>query len=106
LTNIGSFDVPLPYPSAERQPPVRHDLQANLLADLRTRIVAPLLMSDLFEKPITRVTPVFVIEDRSYFAAVHLMTAIPLSEIGDIVLDASARADELTRAIDFTFQGF
>lgn len=81
-------------------------LQADLLDDLKTRVVAPLFRSDLFRTPVGRVTPVLVIEGITYFVAVYLMAAIPLSQLGDMILDASAHADELTRAIDFTFQGF
>lgn len=82
------------------------DLQADFLVDLKTRIVAPLLKADQFKAPLARLAPEFTIGERLYFAAIHMISAIPLSEIGKPVLDASVRADELTAAIDFAFQGF
>jgi toxin CcdB len=38
--------------------------------------------------------------------ATHRLAALPLSEIGPSIADLSARADEITAATDFLFQGF
>lgn len=38
--------------------------------------------------------------------ATHRMAALALSEIGPSIADLSARADEITAATDFLFQGF
>jgi toxin CcdB len=82
------------------------DLQAGLFENLRTRVVAPLFRTSEFQLMMGRLSPQFEIEGISYLVAIQMISAISVSEIGDMVLDASDRADELTAAIDFIFQGF
>ncbi len=38
--------------------------------------------------------------------ATQRLGAVPVSEIGDLAFDLSARADDIIAATDFLFQGF
>jgi toxin CcdB len=82
------------------------DLQASLLDDLKSRIVAPLVPIETAGRSIDRLTPRISAADRSYSVAIHLMSAIPVADIGDMLLNATDRGDEFTAAIDMVFQGF
>ncbi|MEZ2221399.1 CcdB family protein [Rhizobium sp. RCC_161_2] len=82
------------------------DLQAGLLDDLKSRVVAPLVPTEIAGRSINRLTPLITLADRSYSVAMHLMSAIPVSDIGDMVLDATDQGDKFTAAIDMVFQGF
>ena len=82
------------------------DLQSDFLHDLPTRIVAPLQPVETVSWVISRLTPRFEIGGKVYVMATHRMAALALSEIGPSIADLSARADEITAATDFLFQGF
>ncbi len=53
-----------------------------------------------------RLNPRFTINGHPYIMATQLMAAIPVSEIGDLIIDLSSHADQITAATDFLFQGF
>lgn len=82
------------------------DLQANILDDLGTRIVAPFLPASEFNRTIGRLNPRVDIGGELYIAAIHLMGAVPSSQLNGPELDLTERGDEITAALDFAFQGF
>lgn len=82
------------------------DLQSNFLDGLPTRIVAPLHPVSEVHWTISRLTPRFEINGEMFVMATQRMGAIEASEIGPAIADLSPRADEITAATDFLFQGF
>ncbi|WEX88482.1 CcdB family protein [Sinorhizobium garamanticum] len=82
------------------------DLQADLFEALKTRIVAPLIPASEFGHAMSRLNPSTKIDGENYVMAIHLMAAIPLSELGDMVTDLSSQRDDIVTATDFAFQGF
>ncbi|WP_047460872.1 CcdB family protein [Rhizobium rhizogenes] len=82
------------------------DLQSDLLDRLSTRMMAPLLPIEDVSPPMARLNPRFTINGHPYIMATQLMAAIPVSEIGDLIIDLSSHADQITAATDFLFQGF
>lgn len=82
------------------------DLQSDFLHDLPTRIVAPLQPVETVSWVISRLTPRFEVSGKTYVMATHRMAALALSEIGPTIADPSNRANEITTATDFLFQGF
>ncbi len=82
------------------------DLQSDLLDQLPSRIMAPLIPVSDMPWTMTRLTPRFVIDGQPYVMATHRMASVPTSEIGPMVTDLSHRSDEITAATDFLFQGF
>lgn len=82
------------------------DLQADLFEALKTRIVAPLIPASEFVHAMSRLNPRTKIEGEDYLVAIHLMAAIPASELGEMVSDLSSQRDDIVTATDFAFQGF
>ncbi|WP_248448725.1 CcdB family protein [Sinorhizobium meliloti] len=82
------------------------DLQADILEALKTRIVAPLLPVADFGQAMSRVNPRFMIGGEAHVAAIHLMAAVSVQELGTLVTDLSDQRDEIVAATDFAFQGF
>ncbi|MGL3608192.1 CcdB family protein [Rhizobium sp. G187] len=82
------------------------DLQSDFLQDLPTRVVAPLHPVETVSWLIARLTPRFEVGDKTYVMAAHRLAALPLSEIGPSIANLSHKADEITAATDFLFQGF
>lgn len=82
------------------------DLQSDFLHDLPTRVVAPLQPVETVTWVIARLTPRFEVGVKNYVMATHRLAALPLPEIGPSATDLSARADDITAATDFLFQGF
>jgi toxin CcdB len=82
------------------------DLQSNLLDELKTRIVAPLVPASLLLHSLTRLHVRVEVSGIGYSVAGHLLTAVPISEMGPAIADLSRHADEITAAVDFAFQGF
>lgn len=82
------------------------DLQSNLLDELHTRVMAPLVLMKDVAKIAHRLNPHFQIDGESFVMMTEFLTTIPVSEIGPAVADLSNKADEITAATDFLFQGF
>ncbi|WP_137129680.1 CcdB family protein [Rhizobium sp. FY34] len=82
------------------------DLQSTLFDGLQTRVMAPLVPITDVAKLIPRLNPRFEINDTVYVMLTEFMGTVPSAEIGMLVADLSARADDITAATDFLFQGF
>ena len=82
------------------------DAQADILSDLRSRVVIPLLPSRRVTKPMARLNPVFLIEEERMVLMPQLMAAIPASELREFVASLTGSHDEIVNAIDMLFQGF
>jgi toxin CcdB len=89
-----------------RRYPYLLDLQADLLRDLATRIVAPLLpLARLRGKPIGTLNPVIPVAGEPHVIVFQELAAFPASELGDAVASLHARRGELIAAIDLLFTG-
>ncbi|MCD7110075.1 CcdB family protein [Rhizobium sp. DKSPLA3] len=82
------------------------DVQAEILGDLDTRTMIPLLSQDAIAKTFPRLNPTFEIEGTRLVMATQFMAVVPTREIGATIVDLRKRADEITAALDFLFQGF
>ena len=82
------------------------DLQADLFEALNTRIMAPLIPASEFDQVMSRLNSSTKIDDKNYVIAIHLLAAIHLSELGDMVTDLSSQRDDIVTATDFVLQGF
>jgi len=82
------------------------DVQSNLLDDLTTRLVAPLLPLEGAPIPAGRLNPVLDIEGRLYSLQPQLMGAVPAHALGRRAGDASRHYDRIVAAIDMVFLGF
>jgi toxin CcdB len=101
---MAQFDL-FRHPSDKRYPFLL-DLQADLLRDLATRVVAPLTpVRRLRGKPIGRLNPVVEIEGTEYAVLFQDVAALPVNALGATAGNLRARRDELISALDLLFTG-
>lgn len=82
------------------------DVQTDLLDGLNTRVVVPLLPLDVAPRPAKGLNPMMDVADVPHMMATQYVASIPSSLLRAPVTSLSARADEVTRALDVLFQGF
>lgn len=82
------------------------DVQADVLDELKTRVVVPLLPMEKAPQPAKRLNPVFEISGVRYVLVTQFLAAIPLSALSDPVSNLSDRHDEIVAALDMVFHGF
>ncbi|WP_457581038.1 CcdB family protein [Ensifer canadensis] len=82
------------------------DVQTDMLDELKTRVVVPLLPMEAAPKPAKRLNPVFEVSGVRYTLVTQFLAAIPLSALADPVANLSERHDEIVAALDMVFHGF
>jgi toxin CcdB len=101
---MAQFDL-FRHPRNKRYP-LLLDLQADLLRDLATRVVAPLTaVKRLNGKPISRLNPIVEVEGALYAVLFQEMAALPVAALGATAGSLRARRDELIAALDLLFTG-
>lgn len=92
--------------SRSKNYPFLVDLQADLLRDLATRIVAPLSpVKRIGGKPIGRLNPVVEVEGTQHAILFQEMAALPAHLLGEPIANLRSRRDELIAALDLLFTG-
>jgi toxin CcdB len=87
------------------QIPYLLDVQANLLADLQTRVVVPLIRVDAFGRRATRLHPRFTIDGQDVVMATHLIAAVRKQALGDAITSLQDKRDDMINAIDVLWSG-
>lgn len=82
------------------------DVQTDLLGDLNTRVVAPLIPLANAPKPATRLNPVFDIHGEQVVMVTQFMAAVPVGILKSQTANLNEEADRITVAIDMLMQGF
>jgi toxin CcdB len=86
--------------------PLLVDLQADLLSDLATRVVAPLTaVKQLKGRPISRLNPIVDVHGTQYAVLFQEMAALPVAVMGAAAGNLRSRRDELIAALDLLFTG-
>ena len=99
---MAKFDV---YPNTSG-PGHLLDVQTDLLSDLNTRMVAPLMPINLAPKPATRLNPTFEIDGTEMVMVTQFMAAVPVGVLKNPSHTLVESADQITTAIDMLIQGF
>jgi toxin CcdB len=81
------------------------DIQANLLSDLQTRIVVPLIRKTAFGRRATRLHPQFKVDGHDVVMATHLMAAIRRQDLGNVVASLGEHRDIVISAVDVVWSG-
>ena len=81
------------------------DVQADLIADLATRIVVPLVRAASFGRRADPLHPVFVVEGEEVVMATHLLAAVRRSAIGGCVGSLLDQRAVIMGAIDVLSSG-
>lgn len=102
---MARFDV---YRFANASAPLVVDVQADILADLATRVVAPLSpIATARKEMLPRLKPVLTIGGEKYVLMTTDIAALPVRKLGAFVANIeSDYRKEITDALDFLFFGF
>ncbi len=104
---MAQFDVYAnPNKETNATTPYLLDVQADILDDLSTRIVVPLMSQTAMGKPIDRLIPRFRIGDDTVFMITHELAGVPISVLGRKVASLGDRREDIMAALDFLFFGF
>jgi toxin CcdB len=100
------FDV-VANPDAEEaaERPYLVILQSDLVYDLKSTIVAPLVVRNSMQGA-QRLNPVFIVEGREFWLATHELFAVDRRLARKKVATLSDHRDKITAALDFVFSGF
>lgn len=92
--------------AGNRRYPYVLDLQADLLRELATHVVAPLTpRGRLTGKPLTGLNPVVTIAGAEHLVLFQELAAFPAARLGPAVASLRARRDEIIAALDLLFTG-
>jgi len=81
-------------------------VQSDLLDDLETIVVVPLILQKQSHKPISRLNPIFVIAGNKYVMETHFVGTVPRKMLKTPNGNLSEKFDEITNALDMLFLGF
>jgi toxin CcdB len=98
-------DVHLNVDDRSGEIPYLLDVQANLLSDLETRVVVPLIRLDAFGRRATRLHPLFTVEGHGVVMATHLIAAVRRQSLGGVVASLLDQSDTVISAIDVLWSG-
>ncbi|HWE71561.1 MAG TPA: CcdB family protein [Stellaceae bacterium] len=82
------------------------DVQANLMSELNTRVVIPLMPRTSAPKPAGRLNPVFQIEGKAFVMGTQFLAAISREELKEKIGSLAHRDIEIGDALDMLFVGF
>lgn len=82
------------------------DVQTDLLSDLNTRVVVPLLPSSRAPKPATRLNPIFEIDGEAVVMVTQFLAAVPVGILKSPVGKLDEDFERITIAVDMLMQGF
>ena len=103
---MARFDVRANLNKASRaRVPLLLELQADLLAALSTRLVAPLVPSAEFGPSAARLNPVFRVGARNYVMDTAAIAAVPTKMLGATSTSLAGRSAEILGAVDFLISG-
>lgn len=91
--------------SSRDRVPYLLELQSDLLTDLNTRLVAPLVPAARFGPPASRLNPVLRIGSRNFVMDTALIAGIPANQLGERVATLGERSAEVLGALDFLVSG-
>jgi toxin CcdB len=104
---MAQFDVYRnPDSRSRRTIPYLLVVQSDLLEDLATCAVVPLVDASRFGKPATRLNPVFTIENTHVVMSTAEIAGIPRRVLSQRSGSLSAQRDAIVAAIDFLIFGF
>jgi toxin CcdB len=82
------------------------DIQADLLSQLNTRAVVPLLPPDSAPSPARRLNPIFQIGTDEVVMATQFIAAIPRSFLREPIGNLALYRNDIVNALDMLMQGF
>lgn len=82
------------------------EIQSNLLSDLITTVVVPLVKFDKHKtKILTRLTPIFTLDQHDYLMLTPQLAGIQRKELGKLAYELNHARTEIIGAVDFLISG-
>lgn len=82
------------------------NVQNDLLNNLTTRVVVPLVTATAMGKPAVHLNPCFEIEGKTVVMSTAELAGVNVSVLGEKVCSLDKQRDEIIAALDFLFTGF
>lgn len=82
------------------------DVQADILSDLNTRVMVPLMLPEKAPKPARRLNPVFEVEKQKLLMVTQYIATVPKNNLGKPKNNLSEHFAEITNAMDMFLQGY
>lgn len=83
------------------------NIQADILRELKTRIVIPLApANEQSEERTTRLRPIVLVGGVDHILNTPEMAAVPCAALGDVINNLEDQHHAITDAVDFLMQGF
>lgn len=82
------------------------DVQTDLLSDLNTRVVVPLLPKSTAPMPAARLNPVFLVDGEQVVMVTQFMAAVPAGILKSPLGNLKDEFELITVAVDMLMQGF
>ncbi|GAA4411390.1 CcdB family protein [Quisquiliibacterium transsilvanicum] len=93
-------------PGSRARMPYLVDVQSDLLGDLASRVVVPLVRADdSVLRPLARLTPVFELEGREFVFVTPELAGVSRSVLGRKVASLASRRHEIVAAFDMLISG-
>lgn len=80
-------------------------MQADLLRDLNTRVVVPLMPLDLAPLPAARLNPVLVVAGTGHLMVTQFLSAVPAAMLKGAPVSLAGQAEAITGALDLLLTG-
>jgi toxin CcdB len=104
---MAQFDVyENPNEETNQTVPYLLDLQADLLDNLATRVVAPLVAAALMGRAVRYLNPRFKVKGKAVFMSTAELAGVPKSALGEKVGSLKEQRNEIIDALDLLFTGF
>ena len=104
---MARFDVyENPNLASKAEAPYLLDVQADLLDNLATRVVVPLIKISAMGKTAKHLNPRFTINKEQLVMSTAELAGIPVSDLGEKSGTLKERQDEIIAALDFLLSGF
>ena len=81
------------------------DLQDDLLENLATRVVAPLVRAEMVGQAMHTLHPRIWVGNEPYVLLTHLMAAVPAASLGECIGSAKIQQQEIVAPVDLLFTG-
>jgi len=103
---MAQFDVyENPNPASRGSIPYLLDVQTDLLDNLATRVVVPLVASAAMPKPGRQLNPAFRIGDKTFLMSTAEIAGVSVKSLGKKVCSIKEHRNEIVAALDFLITG-
>lgn len=93
-------------PDTKKTVPYLLDVQADLLENLSTHVVVPLVPVPIMGKAARHLNPVFKIKKTNVVMSTAELAGVPVRIFGEKVTSLSDSRNEIIAALDFLFTGY